>query len=77
MRCLDDDSFLFGPVSVPTLFLWGRDDPYIRTRSVDEAAKHHEGPYRRVDLDAGHWLIQERPDQVRDEILRHLKENPL
>ncbi len=77
MRCLEDDSFVFGPVSTPTLFLWGKNDPYVRTRSVEGAADHMTGPYRRVDLDAAHWLIQERPDACRDEILRHLKENPL
>jgi pimeloyl-ACP methyl ester carboxylesterase len=77
MRCLEDDSFTFGPVSTPTLLLWGKNDPYVRTQSVDRAADHMSGPYRRVDLDAAHWLIQERPDECRTEILRHLKENAI
>jgi pimeloyl-ACP methyl ester carboxylesterase len=77
MRFFDGDSLEFGPVSAPTLFLWGRNDPYIRPRSVDGAAGYMKGPYRRVDLDAGHWLIQERPDECRTEILSHLRENAL
>ena len=72
-----DGPFAFGPVSTPTLLLWGKDDVAIRPMSVDGAAKYMTGPYRRVDLDAGHWLVQEQPEQVTDEILRHLKENPL
>ncbi len=72
-----DGPLAFGSVSVPTLLLWGKDDVAIRAMSVDGAAQYMTGPYRRVDLDAGHWLVQEQPDQVRDEILVHLKENAL
>jgi pimeloyl-ACP methyl ester carboxylesterase len=72
-----DGPFEFGPVDTPTLLLWGKDDIAIRPMSVDGAAKYMTGPYRRVDLGAGHWLVQEQPDQVRDEILAHLKENAL
>jgi hypothetical protein len=35
------------------------------------------GPYRRLDLDAGHWLAQEQPLAVRDAVLTHLSEHPL
>jgi pimeloyl-ACP methyl ester carboxylesterase len=72
-----DGPVAFGPVSTPTLLLWGKDDIAVRQRMVDGGAKYMSGPYRRVDLDAGHWVIQEQPDQVRDEILAHLKENAL
>ena len=77
MRLLDDESFKVGPVDVPTLFLWGRNDPYIRPMALDLAKPYMKGPYRVVELDADHWLIQQQPDQVRDEILKHLKANPL
>jgi pimeloyl-ACP methyl ester carboxylesterase len=36
-----------------------------------------KGPYRFVELDAGHWLIQEAPGRVTEEILAHLRANPL
>jgi pimeloyl-ACP methyl ester carboxylesterase len=74
---LDDDSFVFGPVAVPTLLLWGRNDRYIRRRSVELAAGYMTGPYRVVELDAGHFLVQEAPHAVADEICAHLRQNPL
>lgn len=72
-----DDPAWFRPVSVPTLLLWGRNDAYIRPMSLKLAEEHMTGPYRVVELDAGHWLIQERPEQVTEEILAHLRENAL
>jgi pimeloyl-ACP methyl ester carboxylesterase len=74
---LDDDSFVFGPVAVPTLLLWGKNDPYIRRMSVDLAAEYMTGPYRAVELDAGHFLVQETPRAVADEVCAHLRQNPL
>jgi pimeloyl-ACP methyl ester carboxylesterase len=74
---LDDDSFVFGPVAVPTLLLWGKNDPYIRRMSVDLAAGYMTGPCRAVELDAGHFLVQETPHAVAGEICAHLRQNPL
>jgi len=34
-----------------------------------------KGPFRLIELNAGHWLIQEEPKRVHDEILRHLQSN--
>jgi pimeloyl-ACP methyl ester carboxylesterase len=76
-RALDDDSFAFGPVSTPTLLLWGKNDPYVRRMSVELAAGYMTGPYRTVELDAGHFLVQEAPQAVTDEICAHLRQNPL
>jgi pimeloyl-ACP methyl ester carboxylesterase len=67
----------FGPVSTPTLLLWGKDDVACRQAMVDGGAKYMSGPYKRVDLEAGHWVIQEKPDEVRDEVLTFLKEHAL
>jgi pimeloyl-ACP methyl ester carboxylesterase len=77
MRLLDDESFKVGPVDVPTLLLWGKNDAYIRRMALDMAEPYMKGQYRVVELDAGHWLIQEQPEQVRDEILAHLRANAL
>lgn len=67
----------FGPVSTPTLLLWGKDDVAIRSSAADGAERYMAGPYKRVDLDAGHWVIQERPEQVTAEVLAFLKEHAL
>lgn len=73
----DDSQVRFGPVSVPTLFLWGNRDVAIGRTAVDAAAAWMSGPYHFVELDAGHWLMQEATGQVSDEILGHLRVNPL
>lgn len=76
-RPLEDPDVKFGPVSVPTLLLWGKDDAYVRRMSVERAAPLMRGPYRVVELQASHWLAQQQPDRVRDEIIAHLQANPL
>jgi pimeloyl-ACP methyl ester carboxylesterase len=76
-RSLEDADIEFGPVDVPTLLIWGKNDAYVRRMSVERAAPLMRGPYRVAELDAGHWLAQQQPDRVRDEILAHLRANRL
>ena len=71
----DDPDVDFGDVAVPTLMIWGNQDQAIGRKSNDDAAQYHKGPYRWVELDAGHWLIQERFEDVSREILAHLESN--
>ncbi len=66
------DDAPFGPVDTPTLLIWGRNDPYVRHMSVDLARPLHNGSYRVAEIDAGHWLAQEAPQPVTDEVLAHL-----
>lgn len=67
----------FGPVATPSLLLWGRNDENIRRYCVDLARQYMAGPYEVIELDAGHWLAQERPREVRDAILAHLGRNSI
>ncbi|HWR70515.1 MAG TPA: alpha/beta hydrolase [Dehalococcoidia bacterium] len=67
----------FGPVLHPTLLIWGNRDIAVGRVAVERTAQHMKGPYRLVELNAGHWLVQEEPERVHDEILSHLKSNPL
>jgi pimeloyl-ACP methyl ester carboxylesterase len=79
-RGIDPDSAPavdFGPVSTPTLFIWGNQDMAIGRKAVEHAHRHMAGPYKFVELDAGHWLIQEAPERVTEEIITHLRANPL
>ncbi len=64
-----------GEVKVPSLTIWGNQDQAIGRRSTELAAEYLKGPYRFVEMDAGHWLIQEKPAEVTREILAHLKAN--
>lgn len=67
----------FGDVHTPTLLVWGNQDTAIGRVGVENGAKFMKGPYTFVELDAGHWLIQEKFEAVSDAILAHLRANPI
>lgn len=73
----DDPEVQFGDVTTPTLLVWGNRDQAIGRKGVEDAAAYMKGPYKFVELDAGHWLIQEKPDEVIAEVTGHLKANAL
>ena len=73
----DDPEVQFGDVTTPTLLVWGNQDQAIGRKGVEDAAAYMKGPYKFVELDAGHWLIQEKPDEVIAELTGHLKANRL
>jgi pimeloyl-ACP methyl ester carboxylesterase len=58
-----------GPVRVPTTYVWGRGDPALGRAAAEATAAHVEGPYRFVELDAGHWLPETRPQDVAEAVL--------
>jgi pimeloyl-ACP methyl ester carboxylesterase len=61
-------------ISVPCLFIGGSADPVLSFTRRDRAAQVITGPYREVMIDgAGHWLQQERPDEVNAHLLHFLK----
>ncbi|MDO7842166.1 alpha/beta fold hydrolase [Sphingomonas immobilis] len=64
------------PVAVPTLLIWGRDDPYVRPAALALGERIPVAGYRRVDLDAGHWLAQERPEDIAALVLEQLARHP-
>jgi len=70
-----DPEVTFGPVVTPTLLIWGNRDMAIGRVAVEGGARFMTGPYRFVELDAGHWLIQEEAERVGNEILAHLRGN--
>lgn len=73
----DDPEVQFGDVTTPTLLVWGNQDQAIGRKGVEDAAAYMKGPYKFVELDAGHWLIQEKPSEVIAEVTGHLKANRL
>lgn len=66
---------MFGPVSHPTQLIWGNQDMAVGRAAVERTEQYMKGPYRLVELNAGHWLIQEEPESVYNEILVQLKSN--
>ncbi len=68
-----DQAITFGPVSHPTLLIWGNQDLAVGRVAVEQTRQYMKGQFRLIELNAGHWLIQEEPERVHDEILRHLQ----
>ena len=64
-----------GQVSVPTLLIWGNQDQAIGRPGVTATPPLMDGPYRLVELDAGHWLIQEAEADVLRETLAHIEQH--
>ncbi len=64
-----------GPVSVPTLFAWGRHDPFLGRHAAEGTAEHVSGPYRFEELDAGHWIPDRNAAELEQVLAAHLEEN--
>jgi len=59
-------------VTVPTTYLWGRDDPALGREAAEAGGAHVASDYRFVELDAGHWIPETAPDAVVDAVRRRV-----
>jgi pimeloyl-ACP methyl ester carboxylesterase len=58
-----------GPVTVPTSYVWGSEDPAFGREAAENTLYHVHAPYRFVPLEgASHWLPDEAPDTVAEVI---------
>ena len=64
-------------METPTLLIWGNQDSAIGRAAVENSAQFMKGPYTFVELDAGHWLIQEKFEAVSGAIMAHLRTNQM
>jgi pimeloyl-ACP methyl ester carboxylesterase len=62
-------------VAVPTAYVWGRGDFALGRAAAERTRRHVVGPYRFVELDAGHWLPETRPEQVATVVLDQVGAN--
>lgn len=54
-----------GPITMPTVLLWGDQDPALGRLGAETTGSHVQGAYRLEVLEgAGHWLQFERPLDV-------------
>lgn len=60
-------------IEVPTTYVSARRDPFFAPASVDATARHVDGSFLRVDLDADHWLPEHRPADVASAVLGQLR----
>ncbi|MCY3572387.1 MAG: alpha/beta hydrolase [Chloroflexi bacterium] len=51
-------------ISCPTQFIWGREDRAVRLPFMEEAAERVDDLRTVVIDDAGHWVQQEKPEEV-------------
>ena len=61
-----------GMISAPVLFIWGKNDRALRRSGIEWTEDYVSGYYRFVELNSGHWLIQESYEMVQNEITSHL-----
>jgi len=60
-------------IAVPAMFIGGAADPVLSFMRTDRAPEVVTGRYREVLIeDAGHWLQQEKPEQVNELLLDFL-----
>jgi len=65
-----------GQISNPTLMIWGNQDQAIGRTGIDATPALISGYYRLVELDVGHWLVQEAEEAVVSAVISHLKTFP-
>jgi pimeloyl-ACP methyl ester carboxylesterase len=64
-----------GPVTVPTLYLWGTEDVAVGSTAAMATENFVTGPYRFVMLaELSHWLCEEVGDVVTNLLLAHLSD---
>jgi pimeloyl-ACP methyl ester carboxylesterase len=61
-------------ITVPALFIGGTTDQSLAYTPRDRVRELVSGEYREVMLDGGHWLPEERPDEVSQTLLEFLGE---
>jgi pimeloyl-ACP methyl ester carboxylesterase len=60
-------------VEPPTLFLWGRREGWVNPARLEAQRALARGSYEELELDAGHWLLEEQPRAVIERVLAHLE----
>jgi pimeloyl-ACP methyl ester carboxylesterase len=55
----------------PTLFIWGNADESVGRAGVKAQTKYIDAPYQELELDAGHWVLEEQTAPVTEAILAH------
>lgn len=74
-RAFDYADWLTLPAaSIPTLFVWGSDDPFLAQSTARATREHVTGSYTEVQLNGvGHWVPELALVQVTDLLVDHLR----
>ena len=71
-----EDQIAFDDVTVPSQLIWGNRDMALGRTGAELTGNYMKGPYRFIELNAGHWLIQESFPEVSSAIIEHIKKHP-
>ncbi len=76
-RAMNPVGLEIGPVAVPVLYVFGNRDLPVFVGPAPRKAQEAwlTGPFRSVELDAGHWLLEQEPERVVGEVMAHLQAN--
>lgn len=58
-----------GPITMPTLYIYGTADVALGPEAAHATGDHVEGPYRMVVVDCDHWVPEHAPAAVNDALL--------
>ena len=73
-RAIPLDPGADGPVSTPTLYVWGERDPSLGPAAAVRTARYVTGPYTFAPLPGvGHWIPELAPAELLDPLLAHLR----
>ena len=61
------------PVTVPTTFVWGREDPFLGPVAAQRTGHHVHADYEFRPVSGGHWLPELAPDVVADAVVRRAR----
>ena len=60
-------------ITVPTMYIWGRRDPFLGRRAAELTAKYVTGRYRFEELKAGHWIVDRNAADLQRLLGEHLR----
>lgn len=62
------------PVRVPTLYVWGTEDPAFGRAAAEATPAYVTGPYHfEMLVGSGHWLAEQEPARIDALLLEHLR----
>ncbi len=69
---MSDADYAMGPVNVPTTFIWGKHDTALKRAGVAGTRDLVSADYTFIEMDAGHWIIQQKYNELEGHLLAHL-----
>lgn len=67
----------YGDVFLPSILIWGNQDPVVGRVGVNLTQQYMKGDYSLIELEAGHALVQEQFEPVKQALFEHIRQNPI